>query len=264
MDPRVARWHALLAALLHKRLELRKPSPLLPAPLAVALALSSIAGIALAFDRLGVLTLGSSPDFVVRTFEVITELGDSGLYLVPAGVAIIALAFVAPTSRRLDAALRQISLRLGFLFVAVAGTGIAANIVKRSVGRLRPHHLAEGATIEIDPFAWATKTESFPSGHATTAAALAAILVLLYGRKGVPWALVLMVLVGLSRVVVGAHFISDVVAGTLLGWLGTVWFARFLARRGLVFRTSPTGALAPKGSYAAKALRSRITRAGAS
>lgn len=253
-----------MAALLSRRFELPMSRPLLPAPLAVALALASIAGIMLAFDRLGVVTLGSGPDSVVRVFEVITELGDSSLYLVPAGVAIIALAFAAPTSRRLDAALRQISLRLGFLFVAVAGTGIAANLVKRSVGRVRPHHLADGATIEFDPFAWAAKAASFPSGHATTAAALGAVLVLLYGRKGVPWAVALMLLVGLSRVVVGAHFISDVVAGALLGWLGTVWLARFLARRGLVFRTSPTGALAPRGSYAAKALRSRITRAGAS
>ena len=111
-------------------------------------------------------------------------------------------------------------------------------------------------------FGWASKWASFPSGHATTAAAAATVLVLLMrpahdarrgGRRCVS-------LVCASRVVLGAHFVSDVVAGALFGSLGTLWLAGFLAQRGLVFRASPEGALALKGEAASKTLRAWLAR----
>lgn len=222
-----------------------------------------IVAIMLAFDPLGEAVLADGPRLVVRLAGWITQLGDSALWLVPSGIGVAALACLAPRPARLDAGLRQLSLRLGFLFAAVAGTGLVANLVKRSVGRLRPHHVADGLTLQFEPFAWSARAASFPSGHATTAAAVATVMVLLAGRKAWPFAIGLVVLVGLSRVVVGAHFLADVAAGTLLGTVGTLWLARVLASRGLVFRALPSGALAPRGRHAAKALRARFARKGA-
>jgi membrane-associated phospholipid phosphatase len=70
-----------------------------------------------------------------------------------------------------------------------------------------------------------TGSVSMPSGHALTAAATAALLYLAVPRgRGALTALLLGIalLIGLSRVVVGAHWPSDVLAGFGLG-LVTVW-----------------------------------------
>jgi len=99
----------------------------------------------------------------------------------------------------------------------VAGAGLLELLIKNLSCRGRPTALDAGAFFSrfpCNPMDYAHA--SFPSGHATTAFALAALLVLWYPR----WAagfLALAGLVGLSRVVLGAHFPSDVLAGAALG-----------------------------------------------
>lgn len=110
------------------------------------------------------------------------------------------------------------------LVIVVAGSAAVANLVKQIVSRVRPDPL-----IWFDPLL----TYSFPSGHATSAMALygflmvASALLLPSGIKRTTLmflcsALVLMI--GASRLVLGAHFLSDVVGGYLLGlfWIGLV------------------------------------------
>ena len=57
---------------------------------------------------------------------------------------------------------------------------------------------------------------SFPSDHATFAFAAAVALLLAWRRLGIV-ALVIAVLIGLSRVYVGEHYLGDVVAGAVIG-----------------------------------------------
>jgi undecaprenyl-diphosphatase len=97
----------------------------------------------------------------------------------------------------------------------VAG-GLLGVVLKLLIGRHRPDLL--------DPVARATGF-AFPSGHALNAALTAGVflLVLLPVARGAKrwllWAaaIVVTVLTGLSRIVLGVHWTSDVVAGTLLG-----------------------------------------------
>jgi undecaprenyl-diphosphatase len=102
---------------------------------------------------------------------------------------------------------------------AVAAAGVLAQVVKNLACRARPTALDAGAFFAAFPcFPAGYATASFPSGHATTAFAAAVLLSLRYPRGAVVF-FGLAVLVGLSRVVLGSHFPSDVVAGAVLGSL---------------------------------------------
>jgi len=100
--------------------------------------------------------------------------------------------------------------------ITMAVGGVLGMLLKLLVGRHRPDLL--------DPVAQATGF-SFPSGHALNAALAAGVfvLVLLPVARGTwRWALwgaavTVTVLTGLSRVVLGVHWTSDVIAGWLLG-----------------------------------------------
>ncbi len=85
-------------------------------------------------------------------------------------------------------------------------------VLKRVAGRKRP--------VDIAPHCWAELLPpdrfSFPSGHTITSFAVATSLSLYYPSLGVPF-LLLAASVGASRVVLGMHFLSDVVAGAGLG-----------------------------------------------
>jgi len=73
--------------------------------------------------------------------------------------------------------------------------------------------------------------KSFPSGHTATAFVAAGLLWMHRFPRGLcSVALVLAIGVGLSRIVVGAHWPMDVLAGAALGW-GAAWLGSALAQR---------------------------------
>jgi undecaprenyl-diphosphatase len=98
---------------------------------------------------------------------------------------------------------------------AVCAGSANASIVllKRRFRRARP---SDGVTNPL--FHLACDRSSFPSGHATNAFALGTMLALAFPPLG-PTAGLLAASIALSRVVLGRHFLSDVLVGALLGSL---------------------------------------------
>jgi undecaprenyl-diphosphatase len=80
---------------------------------------------------------------------------------------------------------------------------------------------------------------SFPSGHACSSFAAATALVLAFPGKG-GWAFVPAVLIAVSRVYLGVHYPSDVLAGAAIGALGA-WGIFILSHRYIRFRARTSG-----------------------
>lgn len=209
----------------------------------IALGLLAVAAAMLLLDRLA-LALEAERPLVLRLGSLASRLGDAALPLVPLGLALVGLG-LATWKAHPRARLRLVVLaqRLAFAFMAIAGPSLAVSVAKRLIGRVRPHHAAAGDVFDFAPFHWSARAASLPSGHAATVAATAAVLVLLFGRRALVPGLALVLLVGWSRLALGAHFLSDVLAGVLVGAGMAWWLADALARHRLVFRHGPDGGI---------------------
>ncbi len=125
-------------------------------------------------------------------------------------------------------------LRSIYLAGSAAAAGLAAELLKLVIGRERP------ATIETlesgtEALVWQGyhfrglfsgfadgSNLGLPSSHAATAAGGAFALALLWPRLWIP-ALGISLGCGVSRLLTGAHFATDVYAGIVLGWLVALW-----------------------------------------
>jgi undecaprenyl-diphosphatase len=127
-------------------------------------------------------------------------------------LALIVIALAWKVNRDRPEALRAALRGLAILVV----TGVLVAVIKRIVQAPRPLQLlGEGhVRVLLDPL----RQMSFPSGHSAAAASLAMWAwrqPAPAGRRLWPWLLAF--LCGLSRVYVGAHWVTDVVGGWLLG-----------------------------------------------
>src|SRR5664280_2453151 len=140
-----------------------------------------------------------------------TRGGDGWLWY---GIAVVILLFGGP---------------MRFRAVGAAGLAAASGIaifltLKKATGRRRP--------CAFEPHCWATLLPpdqfSFPSGHTITAFAVAVSLSLFYPELGIGL-LFCAVSVAASRILLGMHFLSDVLAGAAIGAtlaMGAGWLMR--------------------------------------
>ena len=158
---------------------------------------------------------------LIDFFRAYTDLGKSKWYLWPCGLAVLAFAFLA-RGKDVPARYRHLCSYVGsralFLFATIGLSGIATDILKPLIGRARPIEFLHDNIYAAQPFSFAARWNGFPSGHATTAFALAVSLSLLYPRLRMLW-LALGITLAASRVMVDAHYVSDTVAGSLVGFL---------------------------------------------
>lgn len=119
-------------------------------------------------------------------------------------------------------------LDVAFLLTTFVGSQIVVSLIKDVFDRPRPD---VGSAVELP------SSSAFPSGHATAGvASMGALVVLLAerlpSRRARVWlwssAVVLGIAIGLSRIVLNVHFVTDVLAGWCLGlaWLAACLLAR--------------------------------------
>lgn len=134
--------------------------------------------------------------------RLITTLGNGGAVWIAFAVLLLCI----PKTRKAGC----------MAVAALLGTLLVNNmILKNLVARTRPYEVIEGLTYIVrEPVDF-----SFPSGHAGCSFAVACIMFRRMPRQyGIP-ALILAILIALSRLYVGVHYPSDVLFGTVSGIL---------------------------------------------
>jgi len=160
---------------------------------------------------------GNCPEFLEKLLHICEPFGH-GL-----GVLVIVLAI-----HQLDPARRGALPRV---LACSWGAGLAADLIKMLVVRVRPHHFSFEGGVWTTFGGWLPLTgagsggQSFPSAHTATAVGLAVALVWLYPAGGRLFA-ALAVLVACQRIAGGAHYLSDVLCGAAVGILVARVFVR--------------------------------------
>lgn len=169
----------------------------------------------------------NAPEPVILFFKWTTDIGKSDWILIPTLLLWMCTPLISQLRLRyrLYWQLRSIVGLSGFIFLSIGLPGLATNLGKRIIGRARPMFLEDLGPMHFDPHlhmenAW--KFQSFPSGHTTTGFAAATVIYLLAGRRWGGAAFIIAALIGLSRLVTGAHYLTDVMAGSLVGTLGAL------------------------------------------
>tara|TARA_R110002096_G_scaffold108686_8_gene237868 strand:+ start:2577 stop:3365 length:789 start_codon:yes stop_codon:yes gene_type:complete len=170
-----------------------------------------------------------------RIFGWLTNLGDS-LWPILASLILLPLIYVLER-RRTGHDRTVVQYMRGvvtFVFASVVVSGVAVSLVKNAIGRGRPNNPDITGILDFSPFAFQAPWASFPSGHSTTAMALATALAIVFPRQAVAF-LCLGVWAAISRAMLGVHWTSDIVAAAVLGTLTVLWLRRVFARKGIVF-----------------------------
>ena len=149
----------------------------------------------------------SYPTFLY-IFKLITKLGYSTWILI---TSILVFLIYRKTKKNL-------SQKALFIFSSVAISGLIVDVLKIIFSRARPKlYFAEDLyAFHFLEFKTKAAYYSFPSGHSSTALSFAFALSMLFPKYRVEL-LLIGVVVAFSRVVVTAHYLSDILAGGLIG-----------------------------------------------
>lgn len=160
--------------------------------------------------------------YTTKIAQLITELGKGLPYFISLPIIFIFAKFVFKN--------KNWERNSGFLLLCITVTALICNILKMVLGRTRPtlwfHH-------DLYQFIfWQTDTHylSFPSGHSMLITSLMLGLCFIFTRYWLIF-ISLALIISASRLVVTAHYLSDVVTGIYLSILIVPWLYQKLRFR---------------------------------
>jgi undecaprenyl-diphosphatase len=194
-------------------------------------------------------TLTAWPDAWKAPFAFITDLGLSEWVLIPSLVVLMLAAIAVRLLRSglYRRAAHEATLVAGFIFLGVGVPGLAVNLLKRLFGRARPELFVETGMFQFQHVFNDWSFQSFPSGHSTTAIGTAFVIGFMAPRY-FRLIVLIAVMTGISRVVIGMHYPTDVVAGFVIGTLGAYAIRNIFARRRWLFAELPDGSVRFRGA----------------
>ena len=112
------------------------------------------------------------------------------------------------------------------MLVAMAISGVAGYVIKQTIPRARPSVKSE---LRWGGPRFSSKYHAFPSGHVAASTAFFGVLLLAQRRVGIA-CLPIPILIGFSRMYIGAHYLSDVICAAVLGISSALITAHFILR----------------------------------
>ena len=151
-------------------------------------------------------------DWMEGFWKGITMLGDSGWFWIA-----LSLLLMVPRQTRW--------IGITSLAAIVIGALITNVTLKNLVARTRPYEVVEGLVLLIEK----QRDYSFPSGQTCASFAAAGVYWRMLPKKfGIPL-VILAAMIAFSRLYVGVHYPTDVLAGLLIG-LFAAWAARHMQK----------------------------------
>ena len=138
-------------------------------------------------------------DFLDAVMPVITFLGNGGWFWIAVAVLMLFFKRTRKTALMMGAAL-------------VLGLLVCNLFLKPVVARIRPYEVVDGIKLLIGE----QSDFSFPSGHTTASFEGATVLMMRDKRFGIP-AMVLAVLIAISRMYLYVHYPTDIIGGIVVG-----------------------------------------------
>jgi len=210
----------------------------------------------LPFDGMLSQSAQALPGGIVAFNQRITDFGTFAWMIYGSGSVVI-LAYILHRVSRSEgfSSKTKTGWRLALYFLVTIGSAsIVVHLAKLIIGRARPELFSEYGAHSISFFSghdWVF--QSFPSGHSAAVGSFFGAFSMLAPRLRIVF-LIGALVIGISRVIVGAHYPSDVAAGLLVGLWTALMTAFFFARKNWLFRLDEAGWPRPKNSFQAKPL----------
>lgn len=182
-----------------------------------------------------------------------TDLAKVDPYLIISLIVMIVISIwkIAPQSKLELVKWHHWFMGIYFIFTTIAFSGLLTLLLKHIFGRVRPNANDGSAIWQSFPFEGGYDFLSFPSGHSTTAGAIA-IIVYLFAPRFAVVGFAFAIWIAISRLGVGAHYPADVLAGLAVGSIFTWIYARSFARKRLLFCFDKQGKLAFREPYGSR------------
>jgi membrane-associated phospholipid phosphatase len=159
---------------------------------------------------------------VLDIAEIVTVWGESRWYFIILVPAFIYFWFLAKN--------KLWSKRILFIFISISASGLINMLVKWIAGRNRPINFFNSGIFGFDYFHTVYELTSFPSGHTVTVFSLAAAVSILFPRTSIV-AFIIAISIGMTRIIITSHYLSDVIAGAGIGILSTMIVKYYFDRK---------------------------------
>ncbi|WP_150466697.1 lipid A 1-phosphatase LpxE [Francisella sp. SYW-9] len=175
----------------------------------------------------------SMPHIIDTIFRDITNVGKAEYILIICIVIILVRLVCDPkrVTERFETLFNKLSVYAGFMIATVAISGIVGQILKMIIGRARPKFFLQYGSHYFEHFhAPGYNFASMPSGHSITVAAMFLAFMYMLPRLKYMWYVLIVIFAG-SRVIIAAHYPSDVIFGVAIGLYSTTYIYYWMKNR---------------------------------